>query len=62
MARRTGLVTIIAIVGAVLLGVLASVGAADHGKGNNGKRSIKERLIGFQEVPAVSTTGRARSG
>ncbi len=53
MSRRTGVVTIVAIVGAVAL-VLTSVGVAGHGKGK-GKRSAEAKLIGYEEVPAVST-------
>jgi hypothetical protein len=62
MARRTGLVLILAI-GGVLMLVLASVGAADHGKGKGkgwGKRSLEAKLIGYQEVPAVSTAARGK--
>jgi CHRD domain len=65
MARRTGLVLILAI-GGILMLVLASVGAADHGKGNgksHGKgknRSVEAKLSGYQEVPAISTTGKGK--
>jgi hypothetical protein len=57
MARHTGLVTILAIVGAVALGVLASVGAAGGGKG---KRSLETKLTGYEEVPAISTAARGK--
>lgn len=62
MSRRTGLVLVLAFVGAVAL-VLASVGAADHGKGKGkGKsnRSVHTKLTGYQEVPALSTTGKGK--
>jgi hypothetical protein len=57
MARRTGLVTILAIVGAVVLGVLASVGAAGHGK----SKSVEAKLSGYEETPAtLSTAARGK--
>jgi CHRD domain len=58
MARRTGFVLVLAIAGGLML-VLAAVGAADHGKGKGkGKsRSVEAKLIGYQEVPSISTTG-----
>jgi len=52
MARRTGLVAILAIVAAVVLGVLASVGAAGHGK----SRSVEAKLTGYEETPATLST------
>jgi hypothetical protein len=55
MARRSGLVTILAIVGAVVLGVVASVGAA-----GGGSKSADAKLNGYNEVPSVSTTGRGK--
>jgi hypothetical protein len=41
--------------------MLASMAAADHGhgKGNN-HRSLKVKLIGYQEVPAISTDARGK--
>lgn len=60
MSRRTGLVLVLAFVGAVAL-VLASVGAADHGKGKGkSNRAVHAKLSGYQEVPAISTTGRGK--
>lgn len=61
MARRTGLVAIIAIVGALALGVLASVGAAggDRGKSHKSK-SMEAKLTGFEEVPAVLSNGKGK--
>ena len=59
MARRTGLVMVLAIVGALALGLLASVGAADRGKGKS-NRSFEVKLIGFEEVPAISTAARGK--
>jgi hypothetical protein len=59
MARRTGLVLILAI-GGILMLVLASVGAADHGKGKGKNRSVEAKLSGYQEVPALSTTGKGK--
>jgi hypothetical protein len=56
MARRTSVVTIVAIVGAFAL-VLTSVGVAGHGKG---KKSLESKLIGYEEVPAISTTARGK--
>jgi CHRD domain len=57
MARRTGLVTILAIVGVVVIGVLASVGAAGHGK----SRSVEAKLTGYEETPAtLSTAARGK--
>jgi hypothetical protein len=47
---------VLAFVGALAL-ILASVGAADHGKGKkNGKsRSVEAKLSSYQEVPSVSS-------
>lgn len=55
MARRTGLVMILAIVGAIAL-VIASVGVAGGGK----SKSFETKLIGFEEVPAISTAGKGK--
>ena len=57
MSRRTGVVTILAIVGAFAL-VLTSVGVAGHGKGK--RRSAEAKLIGYEEVPAVSTAAKGK--
>jgi CHRD domain len=62
MARRTGLVLILAI-GGVLMLVLASVSAADHGKGKGkwkGNRSFEVKLTGYEEVPSISTAARGK--
>jgi CHRD domain len=55
MARRTGVVMILTIAGAFAL-VLASVGIAGGGKG----RSMETKLIGYEEVPAISTAARGK--
>jgi CHRD domain-containing protein len=57
MTRRTGVVAIVAIVGAFAL-VLTSVGVAGHGHGK--RRSNEAKLIGYEEVPAVSTAARGK--
>ena len=57
MTRRTGVVAILAIAGAFAL-VLTSVGIAGHGNGK--RRSAEAKLIGYQEVPAVSTAAKGR--
>jgi CHRD domain len=58
MTRRTGVVMVLAFVGALAL-ILASVGAADHGKGKKngwGKgKSVEAKLTGYEEVPSVSS-------
>jgi hypothetical protein len=60
MSRRTGLVLVLAFVGAVAL-ILASVGMADHGRGKGkSHRSLSVKLIGYQEVPAISTEARGK--
>src|SRR5215510_16557417 len=60
MSRRTGLVLVLAFMGALAL-ILASVGLADHGKGNGrSHRSLTVKLIGYQEVPAISTEARGK--
>jgi hypothetical protein len=45
-----------------MLGVLASVGAAggDRGKGKGWGKSVEAKLSGYEEVPAISTTGRGK--
>jgi CHRD domain len=54
MARRTGLVLAFTVAGALMLGVIASIGAAD-----SGKRNFKaQRLSADFEVPAVSSNAR----
>jgi hypothetical protein len=58
MARRTGFVLVLAVVGGLML-VLAAVGAADHGKGKGkswGKRSVEAKLTGYEETPATLST------
>lgn len=50
MARRTGLIAVLAIVGALALGLLASVSAAGGGK----SRSANAKLISYDEVPSLS--------
>jgi hypothetical protein len=51
---------IFAILGALVL-VLASVSAADRGKGKDrGKRSVEAKLIGYEEVPAINTAGKGK--
>lgn len=56
MARRTGVVMILALAGAFAL-VLTSVGIAGGGKG---KRSFETKLTGYEEVPAISTAARGK--
>ena len=58
MSRRTGLVLVLAFMGAVAL-VLASVGVAGGGKGK-GSRSFEVKLTGYEEVPAISTPARGK--
>lgn len=55
MARRTGLVLVGSVAGALALGVLASIGAAGPGKrgDDDGKR-----MSSYLEVPSVSTPAR----
>jgi hypothetical protein len=56
MAKRTGLVAALAVMGALTVGFLAMIGAAGAGKKDNGNR-----MLSFFEVPAISTpnaTGR----
>jgi CHRD domain len=55
MARRTGLVAAVAVVGALAVGMLASIGTA--GPNDNGN---SQRMIGYFEVPSVSTVARGR--
>jgi hypothetical protein len=54
MVRRTGLVALVAIVGALAIGVLASIGTA--GSNDNGS----QRMIGYFEVPSISTVAEGR--
>ena len=54
MARRTGLIAAVAVVGALTIGVLASIGTA--GPNDNGN----QRMIGYFEVPSVSTEAQGR--
>ena len=55
MRRRTGLIVVIAIIGAVSVGVLATIGAADGGSNN-----ARTELSSYLEVPSLSTTGTGR--
>jgi CHRD domain len=55
MARRTGLVLVLAFVGAVAL-VVASVGVAGGGK----SKKIEAKLTGYEEVPAINTAGKGK--
>ena len=54
MARRTGLIAVVAVLGALVIGVLASIGTA--GPSDNGN----QRMIGYFEVPSVSTQAQGR--
>jgi CHRD domain len=54
MARRTGVIAAFAVLGALTLGVLASIGTA--GRSDNGS----QRMIGYFEVPSVSTVAQGR--
>ena len=56
MRRRTGLIAVLAIMGAIAVGVLAAIGAADGGSNSNARTN----LIGYLEVPSISTTGEGR--
>jgi hypothetical protein len=55
MTRRIGLVLTLGVAGALLLGVLASIGAAGPGKSGDLK---SKRLSSYLEVPSLSTTGK----
>lgn len=55
MRRRTGLIVVIAIIGAVSVGVLATIGAADGGSNN-----ARTELSSYLEVPSLSTTASGR--
>jgi hypothetical protein len=52
MARRTGLIVVLAVLGSVLVGALASFAIAD-----SGNRFDADRMLGTFEVPVVSTPG-----
>jgi hypothetical protein len=53
MSRRTGLVAALAVIGAVAVGFLALVGVAGAKKND----SNGNRMLGFNEAPAVSAPG-----
>jgi CHRD domain len=55
MARRTGLIAVVAVVGALAIGVLASIGTAGPNDDGN-----SQRMIGYFEVPSVSTVAQGR--
>jgi hypothetical protein len=54
MARRTSLFVVLAVTGAILVGILASLAVAQSGNRN----FSGERMRGVFEIPAVSTTAR----
>jgi CHRD domain len=54
MARRTGLIAVVAVLGALAIGVLASIGTAGSNDDGN------QRMVGYFEVPSVSTVARGR--
>jgi CHRD domain len=54
MARRTGLIAIVAVTGALIVGVLASIGSA----GSDG--NANQRMSGYFEVPSVSSVAEGR--
>jgi CHRD domain len=54
MARRTGVIAVVAITGALVLGVLASIGSAGPSDNAN------QKMIGYFEVPSVSTAAQGR--
>lgn len=56
MRRRTGLIAVLVIMGAIAVGVLAAIGAADGGSNGNARTD----LIGYLEVPSISTTGEGQ--
>ena len=53
MSGRTGLVAALAVIGAVAVGFFAFIGAAGAKKGD----SNGNRMLGFNEAPAVSAPG-----
>jgi hypothetical protein len=54
MARRTGLIVVLAVLGSVLVGALASFAVAQSG----GQNFSADRMRGSFEIPAVSTVAR----
>ena len=56
MARRKGLVLVLASVGAIAL-VIASVGVAGGGK----SKKVEAKLTGFEEVPVNITGGKGKA-
>lgn len=54
MRKRTGLILVVALVGALALTALASYGVAGPPKGN----LKSKRMSGYLEVPSVSTSGK----
>jgi hypothetical protein len=54
MARRTALVVALALAGALVVGVVASIGAADSGKRN----FEAKRMLASFEVPTTSSNAR----
>lgn len=56
MARRTAVVVALALTGALVLGIAASIGAADSGKRNFDAKRMRASF----EVPAASSDARGR--
>jgi hypothetical protein len=52
MARRTGVVAVLAIMGALAVGVLAAIGSADDGPSGQARTELST----YMEVPSLSTT------
>lgn len=55
MRKRTGLILVMALTGALALTALASYGTAALGKNGDSKA---RKMSGYLEVPSISTTGR----
>jgi hypothetical protein len=55
MGRRTSSIAVLAVTGAIAVGVLAAMAAADGGSG-----SAQARMSSYFEVPSLSTTAQGR--
>lgn len=58
--RRLQLVAAVVVVFGLAAASLALASGRDHGNGKHGKAQFRAKLTGFQETPALNSTGRAK--
>ena len=61
MSRRTRIVLVVVGLAAIaLVATSFAIAGGGNGRGNHGRETFSANLIGFNEVPAINTTGHAK--